>query len=69
MCATVDADIRSQKSSSTDGNQTGINDDTVGIDENASAKLHIETIIDSNWSLNPRVFKEKSFFCGRVIDR
>ena len=68
MCATIDADIGSQKSSSTDGDQTGIKDDTVEVDEDPSTKLHIETIIDSNRSLNPRICKKKSLFDCRVTD-
>lgn len=69
MSTTVQTDIRAHQCSSSDGDQTGVDDHAVEVDKDACAYLHVEPVVDPNGAFDPWLVLQKSFIFGRALSR
>ena len=67
MSTTVQTDIRAHQCSSSDGEQTGVDDHAVEVDKEACAYLHVEPVVDPNGAFDPWLVLEKNFIFGWAL--
>jgi hypothetical protein len=76
VCATIDRYVRSEQSSSTDGNKTSVDNGAIEVDKDAFTYADIGPVVNSDWRLDPWFCCKESFvfvFCrsgwreGRVV--
>jgi hypothetical protein len=66
MPPTIQGNLRSKQRSSANSDKAGVDDNTVKVDEDALADLHIVTVVNSKWRLNPRLILQNCVILSGV---